>query len=122
MTNVSESENSFQFAMMKKKDFGFFSKPSCFGCFITLFDTPVIEFCDAVDKLIEERNTHPDDNKITNYSTETEVKVGYTILRRRGAMLTICWNLNDVVHIPEISVLQPLTKILRKQVKNESNL
>jgi hypothetical protein len=120
MTNISPSGTSFQFAMMKKKPDSFFSKPACFSCCITLFETPVLEFCDAIDALITERVTHPEDNKQINYLTNSEVRVGQTYLKRSGASLTICWNLCDSVFIGEICTLEGLVRLLRKDAKKFS--
>ena len=80
---------------------------------ITLFGTDVNELTHALQSMIEARNTNPEDGVINYHSTQ-EFQVGKTSLRRTGPVLSICWDYNKLLTLPEINILEPVVRKLQQ--------
>lgn len=80
---------------------------------ITLFGTDANELARALQSMIEARNINPEEGVVNYYSTQ-EFKVGKTSLRRTGAVLSICWDYNKLLTLPEINMLKPVVKKLQQ--------
>lgn len=116
LVNVSGCGTAFAFCGLYTKNGNAFSKAVNPIYAMHVFDTDLLEFCNAIDSMIQQRELNPRDANQgeISYSDNYEIKVGECMMRRSGPLLSISAGYREILHVNEISCLKKLTKALRK--------